>query len=281
MTVKFEAVNGTLSGTTVYYVNPNNKVDLTNTAAALTKNPYIGYTTAGGKWDKDLKAKFKEGDVLTFTFESVPDVIEAKPGVNKPNGYVTVAIVPTEVAKDPTVKYFFVNPNKEVTISVPDPTPKAKYYTFINWDQPLKQRFDKFTVIYAQFKFDAKSVPGSSGGYGPGGYYPGGTGFIVGRTTEKIVKVPDNSYFKEVWYMQGFKGNFRPKDGLTRAEAAQILANALVEDGYRYNPNFKLPYRDIGEEWYTKAIRIVTEARVFEGYDDGNFKPQSKITRNW
>ena len=80
--------------------------------------------------------------------------------------------------------------------------------------------------------------------------------------------------------MQGFNGDFRPKDGLTRAEAAQILANALVEDGYRYNPNFKLPYRDIGEEWYTKAIKIVTEARVFEGYDDGNFNPQWKITRN-
>ena len=101
---------------------------------------------------------------------------------------------------------------------------------------------------------------------------------------EKIVKVPvpiaDNAYFKEVRYMQGFMGDFRPKDGLTRAEAAQILANALVEDGYKYNANFKLPYKDIGEAWYTRAVKIVTEANVFEGYDDGNFKPQDKITRN-
>ena len=101
---------------------------------------------------------------------------------------------------------------------------------------------------------------------------------------EKIVKVPvpiaDNAYVKEVRYMQGFMGDFRPKDGLTRAEAAQILANALVEDGYKYNPNFKLSYKDIGEAWYTRAVKIVTEAKVFEGYDDGNFKPQDKITRN-
>lgn len=101
---------------------------------------------------------------------------------------------------------------------------------------------------------------------------------------EKIVKVPvpiaDNAYVKEVRYMQGFMGDFRPKDGLTRAEAAQILANALVEDGYKYNANFKLPYKDIGEAWYTRAVKIVTEARVFAGYDDGNFKPQDKITRN-
>lgn len=101
---------------------------------------------------------------------------------------------------------------------------------------------------------------------------------------EKIVKVPvpiaDNAYVKEVRYMQGFMGDFRPKDGLTRAEAAQILANALVEDGYKYNPDFKLPYKDIGEAWYTRAVKIVTEAKVFAGYDDGNFKPQDKITRN-
>ena len=101
---------------------------------------------------------------------------------------------------------------------------------------------------------------------------------------EKIVKVPvpiaDNAYIKEVRYMQGFMGDFRPKDGLTRAEAAQILANALVEDGYKYNKDFKLPYKDIGEAWYTRAVKIVTEAKVFAGYDDGNFKPQDKITRN-
>ena len=101
---------------------------------------------------------------------------------------------------------------------------------------------------------------------------------------EKIVKVPvpiaDNAYVKEVRYMQGFMGDFRPKDGLTRAEAAQILANALVEDGYKYNKDFKLSYKDIGEAWYTRAVKIVTEAKVFEGYDDGNFKPQDKITRN-
>lgn len=97
----------------------------------------------------------------------------------------------------------------------------------------------------------------------------------------KVEKNPtDNSYFKEVGYIQGFNGNFRPKDGLTRAEAAQILANVLIEDGYKYQNDFKISYKDIGEAWYTKAIKIVSQTKVFSGYNDGNFKPQKKITRN-
>ena len=153
--------------------------------------------------------------------------------------------------------------------TTPTPTP----------DEPDKPNPDKPNPNYPDFPNypDGNDRP-QYPEYRPN--YSGGSTIYVEKPVEKVIKVPDNAYVKEVRYMQGFMGDFRPKDGLTRAEAAQILANALVEDGYKYNPNFKLSYKDIGEAWYTRAVKIVTEAKVFAGYDDGNFKPQDKITRN-
>ena len=99
------------------------------------------------------------------------------------------------------------------------------------------------------------------------------------KIVEKIIKVKDNERLKEIRYMQGFNGYFRPYDGLRRSEAAQILANALKADGYAYDPYYPISYTDIGDTWYTEAVRIVSQAGVFQGYSDGTFKPEGKITR--
>lgn len=362
VTVKFEAKNGTLSGQTVYYVNPNKEVDLTNTANAITKNPNTGYTAEDVTWDKKLKDRFTEGYVLTLTFKPLKDVIEVSQGKTKPKGYVSVAIVPTYCAKDPSVKYYWVNPLKEVTIPATNPTAKDGY-KFEGWDQKLKKKFTTDTTITA--KYSILERPGSSNAGAdyvftkvgvqpsPEDYQnviipprgkrissvdiiqrpdvsrPGLTSASVkinytDGSSEKItVKVyveqdynggvqpypnpnpnpypyPDQNpsrplsggpmimteykqrevLRREVRYMQGFEGKFRPTDSLTRAEAAQILANALKEDGYKYDPLYKLAYKDIqGKEWYAEAVRITSQADVFKGYDDSNFKPDKKITR--
>ena len=99
------------------------------------------------------------------------------------------------------------------------------------------------------------------------------------KIVEKIIKIKDNQRLKEVRFMQGFEGKFRPHDGLTRAEAAQILANALKQDGYKYNPAYPISYKDVKQKWYTQAIVITTQANVFKGYDDGYFRPEEKISR--
>ena len=133
VTVKFEAVNGTLSGTTTYYVNGEKLVDLTNTADAITKKADVGYTADGGTWDKALKAKFADGDVLTFTFKALDDVIEVVDGKTKPDGYVTVKLIPTDKATDETKaeKSYWVNPKKE-NVTIPSTNPVGKEITDAN-----------------------------------------------------------------------------------------------------------------------------------------------------
>jgi hypothetical protein len=42
----------------------------------------------------------------------------------------------------------------------------------------------------------------------------------------------------------------------------------------------KNPFPDVGEgKWYSNAITWAYQAGVVEGYDDGNFGPNDKITR--
>ena len=132
VTVKFKAVNGSLEGTTTYYVNGEKEVDLTNTANAITKNPNVGYK-AEGSWDKSLKAKFNDGDELTFTFKALDDVIEVTPDATKPDGYVTVKLIPTGKATDETKaeKSYWVNPNKK-NVTIPSTNPVGKKITDAN-----------------------------------------------------------------------------------------------------------------------------------------------------
>ena len=130
VTVKFVGKNGTLSGTTTYYVNPNKEVDLKDQANGLSKKADVGYTADGGTWDK-LKGKFTEGEKITFTFVALPDVIEGKPGATKPEGYVTVNFLAGSYGSLEGQTVYYVNPEAGVTIGdaaaekvIATPTPK-------------------------------------------------------------------------------------------------------------------------------------------------------------
>ena len=174
-TVTFKAdANGSLSGTTVYYVKPNTEIDLTNTADAITKNPNVGYTADGGTWSPAItKQQYAADATYTFAFKALDDVIEKiDENTKKPDGYVTVKVVPTDKATDKTEKTYYVNPTKEVTIPFAKPTGKAvsvdasnpKAFTwnftkwtsdevpFRTWTDEIKAKFTNDTTVTAQYE---------------------------------------------------------------------------------------------------------------------------------
>ena len=180
VTVKFVGKNGTLSGTTTYYVNGEKEVDLTNTAKAITKNPNVGYTAKGGTWTPEIASKqYTANETYTFAFKALDDVIEKiDENTTKPDDYVTVKLIPTEKATNETKaeKIYFVNPTKEVTITNKPVGKKEKVdeieytYNFNGWkatigtiaswnDENIKGTFIQNTEITAQYT--TKVEPGA------------------------------------------------------------------------------------------------------------------------
>ena len=299
----------------------NAKVTLKDGTVSIVEIPIVVY--------KNIYEGLTNGAKPQYVVQAEDDLKKSNPG-REDNDYVRVTLIPTAKAKNQQRKTYYVR--KNASVRIPEISAEGRdAYKFIYWkaekpgkgqDNPnygwatrsmsmfrsaepinkddlvnngeiidkvdgnTRMSFDRDTDIVAQYKTptptpDEPDKPNPDypnyPEYRPN--YSGGSTMYIEKPVEKVIKVPDNAFVKEVRYMQGFKGKFRPFDGLTRAEAAQILANALKEDGYKYDPNYKISYKDIGNAWYTEAVKIVTQANVFKGYDDGNFKPQEKITR--
>lgn len=72
-------------------------------------------------------------------------------------------------------------------------------------------------------------------------------------------------------------GTFRPNAEITRAEFIVMLAKALKLQGRGQAFNFS-DQADIGQ-WATQAIAQAVEAGIINGYTDGTFRPNAKISR--
>ncbi|MEJ8752550.1 InlB B-repeat-containing protein [Lagierella sp. ICN-221743] len=178
----------------VYYVNPNAWVDipeLTWTKDEKDKYSFLKWTADQANQNEDSKKdgifdfskrhKFTEDTVITPIFSE--DAVEQK-GKDKPDvpkTYVKVIVKTTDKATDDTKfeKTFWVNPTKEVTIPVTNPTGKtveagttagAAGYTlkFSKWESNEKTarvwedkivgKFEEETTIVAKYSMTAEKI---------------------------------------------------------------------------------------------------------------------------
>ena len=158
VTVTFVAdENGRLTGTTVYYVNPNVEVNLTDKANAITKTPNVGFTAEGGSWSsEEFKKQFEEDATFKFTFKKLDDVIPAGDKVEQPKGYVKVEFTSDDNGSlEDGDKTYYVNPNKGIKVGsdklpIPQTKPNANY-KFDKW----LENIDKNEVITTDKKYVA------------------------------------------------------------------------------------------------------------------------------
>lgn len=83
-------------------------------------------------------------------------------------------------------------------------------------------------------------------------------------------------YLSDKGIVEGYPdGTFNPQGLISREEAAQMLSNYAGTGG---NNGAALP-ADAQGRWSTEAVRNLLVQGIIEGYPDGTFKPENKITR--
>lgn len=71
-------------------------------------------------------------------------------------------------------------------------------------------------------------------------------------------------------------GSFRPNAGITRAEFAKIAVSFFKD---YVSETIGDRFTDISGKWYTTYINLAAELAIVNGYPDGTFRPENKITR--
>lgn len=103
-------------------------------------------------------------------------------------------------------------------------------------------------------------------------------------TTNRYSDVNSNNWFNNaistlsnMGIIDGYPdGSFRPNAGITRAEFAKIAVSFFKD---YVSETIGDRFTDISGKWYTTYINLAVELAIVNGYPDGTFRPDNKITR--
>lgn len=154
--------------------------------------------------------------------------------------------------------------------------PEREGYTFDGWyrDESLTEAFDFATNITGNITLYAKWTENQENeeneeqnpSAGPSVSDPSDTGVADLLETENHMK-----------YLNGYDdGTFRPENNMTRAEAAQMFYNLLLDKNVSGNSAFYDVSRDA---WYYDAVTALANMGIINGKGSGMFDPDGEITR--
>ena len=101
---------------------------------------------------------------------------------------------------------------------------------------------------------------------------------LLAKNSSTVVETNHEKFM----YGDADTNTFRPTEGMNRAEVAALLVRVLDLTPVR---TYTVTYKDINSfedpqyAWATRDIMTVTEAGLMEGYDDGTFRPGTKVTK--
>lgn len=105
-------------------------------------------------------------------------------------------------------------------------------------------------------------------------------GLGIGQGSFIEIRIFSNRYGngKHSRYIVGHPdGEFKPDKSITRAEIAVIFARILELEDYVKNETI---YTDVKpSDWYGRGVEAASRKGLFEGYENGEFRPNAPITR--
>ena len=147
-------------------------------------------------------------------------------------------------------------------------TPEMSGYIFGGWysDKALTEEFDFNSKITKSITLYAKWTEIKQNEENPSAADPAKTGVSKMLETEK-----------HFGYMNGYENNtFRPENNMTRAEAAQMFYNLLLDK----NISGEKAFDDVNPgAWYCDAVEALANLGILKGIGGNRFNPGGEITR--
>ena len=142
---------GTTEDNTVYYVNPNEDVVLTEPEVkAKTGHKHTGWIweDTGNDWESGEEYQYDTDYNIVATYDDIPNVV---PGTEpKPDGYSTVTFDLDGKGDTMDATTYYVKPDAEITLPKPTVKPHTGY-EFKGWDKDSVGPFKEDTSIKAQY----------------------------------------------------------------------------------------------------------------------------------